>query len=113
MHEVGIAAELVAQLGEIARREGAERIARVEIRIGALSGVDREAFAFAFPIVAEGGPAQGAVLDIEEAPLVVECRACGASTRPEYPFILCAACESGDVAIVSGEDIRIIAMEVE
>ena len=113
MHELGMATELVAQVGEIARREGASRIARIEVSIGALSGVDREAFAFVFPIAAEDSLAAGAVLDIEEVPLVVECRACGASTKPEYPFVLCAACASGDVAIVSGEEFRIIAMEVE
>jgi len=113
MHELGMASALIDQVGEIARREGATRIARIEVRIGALSGVDRDAFAFAFPIAAEGGLAEGAVLDIEDVPLVVDCRACGASTRPEYPIVLCAACGSGDVAVVSGEDFRIIAMEVE
>jgi hydrogenase nickel incorporation protein HypA/HybF len=113
MHELSLAAELVSQVGEIARREGAARIARIEVRIGPLSGVDREAFAFAFPFAAEGSLAEGAALDIEAVPLVVECRACGASTQPEYPIILCAACASGDVAIVSGDDFRIVAMEVD
>ena len=44
MHELSMAMELVAQVGEIARREGAARIARIEVSIGALSGVDSEAF---------------------------------------------------------------------
>jgi len=113
MHELSMATALVEQVEEIARREGAARIIRIEVSIGALSGVDPGAFAFAFPIAAEGSLAEGAVLDMEEVPLVVECRACGASTKPEYPIVLCAACASGDVAIVSGEEFRIIAMEVE
>ena len=113
MHELSMATALVEQVEEIARREGAARIARIEVRVGALSGVDGEAFAFAFPLAAEGSLAEGAALAIEEVPLVVECRACGASTRPEYPVVRCAACASGDVAVVSGEEFRITAMEVE
>ena len=113
MHELSMAAALIKQVGDIARREGATRVARIEVTIGALSGVDAEAFAFVFPIAAEGSAAEGAVLDIEDVPLVVECRSCGVSTKPEYPFVVCAACASGDVNIISGEEFRIKAMEVE
>jgi hydrogenase nickel incorporation protein HypA/HybF len=113
MHELSIATELVARVEEVARREGASRIARIEVRIGAFSGVDREAFAFAFPFAAEGSRAAGAALAIEEQPLVVKCRACGESTNPEYPLVRCAACASGDVAIVSGEEFGLVAVEVE
>jgi hydrogenase nickel incorporation protein HypA/HybF len=65
MHELGMATALVEQVEEIARREGAARIVRIELVVGDLSGVDREALEFVFPFAAERTAAEGAVLAIE------------------------------------------------
>ena len=112
MHELSLAVSLVDGLLEAAAREGAARVVRIELRVGRFGGVDPEALAFAFPIAAEGTIAAGAQLAITEAPLVVDCRACGARTEPEYPNARCAACASGDIAVVSGEELQVVAMEV-
>jgi hydrogenase nickel incorporation protein HypA/HybF len=65
MHELGMATALVEQVEEIARREGAARIVRIELVVGDLSGVDREALEFVFPFAAERTAAEGATLAIE------------------------------------------------
>ena len=65
MHELGMATALVEQVEEIARREGAARIVRIELVVGDLSGVDREALEFAFPFAAERTAAEGAILVFE------------------------------------------------
>ena len=66
MHELSLATAMVEQLEEILTREGGTRIVRIALRLGAMSGVDRDAFEFAFPEAAGGTPAEGAVLVIEE-----------------------------------------------
>jgi hydrogenase nickel incorporation protein HypA/HybF len=65
MHELSMAAALVDQAEGIARREGATRVARIELAVGDLSGVDREALEFAFPLAAERTLAEGATLAVE------------------------------------------------
>ena len=52
MHELSLAAEMVEQLAAVAAREKALRIVRIELLIGRYSGIERDAFEFAFPIAA-------------------------------------------------------------
>ena len=59
MHELGIAVE-IAELA--AEEAGARRVEAVHVRVGALSGVVREALEFAWPSVSEWR------LEIEDAP---------------------------------------------
>ena len=68
MHELGMATALVEQVEEIARKEGAARVVRIELVVGDESGVDREALEFVFPLAAERTAAEGATLAIEIVP---------------------------------------------
>ncbi len=112
MHELSLAEELAERLEEVARREGAGGIVAIRLELGALCGVDRDAFEFAFPEVARGGLAEGARLEIEEVPVSVRCHRCQAVTEPRYPVIRCAKCGSGDVDISAGREFKVLSMEV-
>jgi hydrogenase nickel incorporation protein HypA/HybF len=112
MHELSLASALIEQIQEILAREGAGSVARVTVLIGAMSGVEREAFEFAFPIVAEGGVADGAELIIEEAPIRVRCVRCEAESAPPFPSVHCTACASTDVTITAGRDFMLQSLEV-
>ncbi|NLN62596.1 MAG: hydrogenase maturation nickel metallochaperone HypA [Myxococcales bacterium] len=112
MHELSLAEAMIEQLAGIARDQGFARIESIRVEIGAMSGVEREPFAFAFPIVAEGTLAEGAALEFVEVAVCVSCHTCGAKTFPEVPMILCGACHSGDVSVCAGGEFRILSMEV-
>jgi hydrogenase nickel incorporation protein HypA/HybF len=112
MHELSLAEELVEQLAEVARREGAERIVEIRLELGAMCGVDRDAFEFAFPAVAEGGLAERAALVIEEIPVSVRCGRCGSVSEPAYPMMRCAVCGCGEVVVVAGREFKVLSMEV-
>ncbi len=66
MHELSLAGELVVQVGALAQRESATRVVRIELALGDLSGVDREALEFVFPLAAAGSVAEGAALAVQE-----------------------------------------------
>ena len=112
MHELSLVMALIDQVGEICRQEQAERLLRIELVVGALSGVERDPLEFCFSIAAEGTVAAGATLVVEEVPVTVACRACGERTAPELPMIHCQACQSQDTEIVAGRDFFIKAIEV-
>jgi hydrogenase nickel incorporation protein HypA/HybF len=112
MHELSLAQELVERLEEVARREGAVRIVSIRLVLGALSGVDLDAFEFAFPEVARGSLAEGAELLVEERPVSVRCRRCRDLSEPGYPALRCEKCGSGDVEIVTGREFDVLSMEV-
>ena len=61
MHELGITRNIVAIAGDAAR---GRRIIRITLAVGARAGVQPEAIAFCFDVVARGTAAEGAVLHI-------------------------------------------------
>jgi hydrogenase nickel incorporation protein HypA/HybF len=114
MHELSLAESMIEQLNDALDRESAtvSRILKIDLEIGAMSGVDRDAFEFVFPFAAEGTRAEGATLTFSEIELQVRCRDCGKRSSPEYPFVSCVACGSNSTDILQGKDFRILQMEV-
>ena len=68
MHEVGIMKSAIDAAAHKARENGAVQVHRVVLRVGALSGVEKDALLPAFDAVARGTPAAGAELFSETAP---------------------------------------------
>lgn len=64
MHEASIMRGLMRRIGAIAEREGAARVTKVRVRLGALSHFSPEHFAEHFAAAAAGGPAAGAELAV-------------------------------------------------
>jgi hydrogenase nickel incorporation protein HypA/HybF len=66
MHELSIAASIVEIASEEAARYGG-RVAVVHLKLGALSGVVREALQFSWELACDDTPVAGARLEIEAA----------------------------------------------
>jgi hydrogenase nickel incorporation protein HypA/HybF len=110
MHELSIA-DAVVQIA--ARNAAGRRVTRVELKVGHLRQVVPSALEFAFELVAEGTPVEGAELVMEEVPATVRCRTCGAESRlTEFPAH-CAPCGGLDVDITGGEELLVDALELE
>ncbi len=110
MHELSIASSLV----EIAARHaGGRRVAAVEVKVGHLRQVVPAALEFAFELVAEGTPVEGARLELEQVPARGRCRGCGAETVMDGFPLACGRCGGLDVEVVAGEELQVSALEVE
>ena len=108
MHELAITEQIVSGVAE--RVEG-QRVTRVVLEIGRLSGVVPDAVRFCFDLCAEGTPLAGAALDIVEPVGHARCRACGTEGEVDDPLALCA-CGSADLDVQGGRQLRISAVEV-
>lgn len=108
MHELAITRSLVDAVTE--QLPGA-RILAVHLDIGKLSGVVPDAVRFCFELVATGTALEGAVLDIAEPVGELRCFDCGRRTELNDPIPLCP-CGSADVTVLSGQELRIRAVEV-
>ncbi len=113
MHEASIVEEML----EIADREvvlqGAQRINRISLQIGVLSGVVPEALQFAFGSLSLGTLAEGAVLEIVRVPLTLHCDRCGRSWDGEHPGDLCPICGAELPSIVAGQELRLLELDLE
>jgi hydrogenase nickel incorporation protein HypA/HybF len=112
MHELSLAQALVEQVEAIRVREKADAVVSVTVNIGALSGVDRESFEFAFPLAVEGTPLAGTALGVEDTPLTVTCADCGRESKPDVADPHCAACGSARTRVTAGRDFLIQAVEL-
>ena len=108
MHELAIAESVVDTVTE--RLAGA-KVTCVHLEIGALSGVVADSIRFCFDLATEGTGLAGARLEITEPPAQCRCRACGADFQPDSPILLCP-CGSPDVAVLSGEQLKIVSVQV-
>jgi len=113
MHELSIAMDLVEQLSEVISRENASEVLEISVAIGAMCGVERVPFEFAFPEAARNTPLQGAVLNIEEIPLVLKCNDCGLEGETDELVMICPGCNSFSVEIVKGMEFLVRSMEVK
>jgi hydrogenase nickel incorporation protein HypA/HybF len=110
MHELSIAEAL---LDVTLRHADGRRVERVEVAVGHLRQVVPDALAFAFTLVSEGTPAEGAELQLEVVPAAGTCRACGAHTEFDGFPLACATCGSLDVELVRGEELLVDALTME
>lgn len=114
MHEVGIARSIVDIAVQAALGDGASRVARVGVRVGAMAGVEAEALDFAFAVARQGTPAEGATLEVERVPLVCHCAGCDLDFEVDnrYGVALCPRCDvpSGDVR--RGAELEVSFVEV-
>ncbi len=87
-------------------------MAKVDVKIGHLRQVVPSALIFAFELVTQGTPIEGAELEIEEVPVRVTCRSCKADSRlVELPFA-CPSCGSVDVDVRAGDELFVEALEL-
>ncbi len=105
MHEFSIATALIRQVLALADQHGLESIERVEIEVGTLQLIVPEALKTAFAALAEGTPAQGAVLEQKEIPLQARCRGCANIFEPAIDNFMCPLCSKADLKIIAGRDI--------
>jgi len=113
MHELSIAMGIVdAALEEAQQRD--VRVTAVHLRVGALSGVVKDALLFSWDVACQDTKLQGAKLLVEEVPIVVFCRQCkGEKTLPSMQLFTCPECGAPTGDILHGKELEIFALEVE
>ncbi len=111
MHELSLASSMVEQIKALMQEHGIEKLDLVTVTIGFLSGVDPEAFEFAYPIATENTVLAGSILQIQTQEVEVLCRDCGVRTSPEPQYLRCLACGSNAVEITAGRDFVLQSLE--
>ena len=110
MHEMALAEGILAVVLDAADDQ---KVRRVCLRVGKLLMVVPDSLQFSFQLVADGTPAAGAVLEIEEAPARWRCKQCGAESEPDLQPLQCQGCGASEVEVVSGDELLVDAVELE
>ena len=112
MHELSLCMNLVDQLTDLARHHGAKSVARVELKIGTLSGIEARLLEDAFPFASAGSVAETAVLVTEIVQPRIRCRQCDREAQTSPNRLLCDSCGSFDTELLSGQDLILSSVEL-
>lgn len=106
---------IVEQAEQAALPHNVTRISEIEIDVGVLKQIVREALQIAFEACAAGTLAEGAVLKINEIPPAALCRECGEEYTPDLAELSfeCPACGKASVTMVRGDEIVLKSMTCE
>jgi len=110
MHELGITRNVVSIVSEHAQ---GQKVLRVALEVGQLSGMLTDAIRFCFDICAKDTPLEGATLQIIDVEGRGLCDACGAEPVMTMPLGRCPMCSEPRLRIVAGTELKIKEMEVE
>ena len=112
MHELAVCQALLEQVQQLTLKCQAERVTRVVIRVGPLSGVEPQLLVRAFEVARAGGVAATAELCIEPAPVRIRCLACDAESEVPPNRLVCAGCGHWRTRVVSGDELRLDRLEL-
>jgi hydrogenase nickel incorporation protein HypA/HybF len=113
MHELSIAMGIVDAALEEAQQRGV-RVSAVHLRLGALSGVVKDALLFSYEVACQDTPLEGSHLIVEDVPVIVFCPRCNEHrTLPSVQLFICPECGAPTGNIVQGKELEVFALEVE
>jgi hydrogenase nickel incorporation protein HypA/HybF len=112
MHEMSLAESVREIVEETARANGASRVSRVRLEIGALAQVEIEAMRFAFEVVRQGSLASDAALDIVQVEGSAWCMACSSAVTIAQRGDACPRCGSYQLQVTGGDRMRVMDIEI-
>jgi len=113
VHELSLCQDLLDQVTAIAKTHHAEKVVRIIVRIGPLSGVEANLLECAFSISCVGTLAEAAELLLEAQPVRVMCNACALESDATVNNLVCRHCGGYCTRLLSGDELILARVELE
>lgn len=114
MHELSIAMSIIELAEEEAERQGGAQVVAVHLKLGALSGVVKDALQGAFEMACEDTSLKGARLIIEDVPVLIFCAKCQVRrSLSSVQLFCCEECGTPSADVVQGKELEVVALEIE
>jgi hydrogenase nickel incorporation protein HypA/HybF len=112
MHELAICQALLEEVARVALEQRAERVVAVQVRCGALAGVEPGLLQRAYEVARAGTLAEDATLTIEESPVRVFCPSCGSESAATPQRLVCGSCGEWRTKVVAGDELLLMSVEL-
>jgi hydrogenase nickel incorporation protein HypA/HybF len=107
MHEMSIVVSFVKMAEEYAVKNNAEKVLKVVLQLGELSGIEARYLHEFYPDVVEGTMLEGSELVIETIEASVFCTDCATTYNPTKSDLKCPACGSEKCDVIDGRGLFI------
>ena len=112
MHELSIAIGIVEAAAEEAQRRGV-KVSAVHLRLGALSGVVKDALLFSYEVACQDTALAGSRLIVEDIPVTIYCAKCREQrVLQALQSFSCPVCGTPSMDIRRGKELEVFALEV-
>lgn len=113
MHELSIAMGIVEAAVEEAQKRGVQ-VSAVHLRLGALSGVVKDALLFSYDVACQDTPLAGSRLIVEDVPVAIFCPQCQQQhILTSVQSFTCPECGLPTMDVRQGKELEVFALEVE
>lgn len=114
MHELCIAYNLVEIAERAAQQASVDRVIAVHLRLGAMSGVVKDALLFGYDVAVRGTRLEGSRLEIEQVPVMVYCENCDAEVNlSNIQRFQCPRCGKPTADIRQGKELELTYLEID
>ncbi len=111
MHEAGIIYNVLKVAEETARKQNGQKILKLYLRVGSMSGVIPEALQFAFEAMRTDTMAKEAQLKIENVSASCWCEDCKIEYVPDELGFLCPKCGGGNIKLQKGRELELVSID--
>ena len=113
MHEMSIVESFLNVAVEHGKKAGAEKIVRINLVIGDMTGVVRESVEFYFNFLSRNTLASEAEIGFTEAKTRLRCRECETLFYPDRGNYRCPVCDTPNVDIIAGKELYVESIEIQ
>lgn len=113
MHEYSIVQSLINSCEEHVEANDANKVTKLVVKIGVMSGVEPDLLQTAFDTFKEATVCHTAQFIINIQKIKILCNDCKAECELEKNEFLCPSCESSNIKILDGEDMFLMQLELE
>ncbi len=113
MHELSIATAILDQLELERAKYPGNRISKVGVRVGEISGVDADALTFSFSAIVQDSPWAPLEIEIIPVPRKQRCRACAHEFSAPPWDSSCPLCSERRSDTIAGTELQIAYIEVD
>jgi hydrogenase nickel incorporation protein HypA/HybF len=113
MHELSVAYSIVEMVDERARKEGAEKVTKVELEIGEMAGIEYYALEFAWDVATKESILKGSELVINKIKATAVCGECKKTFHITSAFDPCPFCGSILSEVIKGKELRVSSFYID
>lgn len=114
MHELSIVHGIIDTVTESVEAANGKKVIATYLRVGALSGVVKDALLFSFDLATQDTLLEGSKLVVEELPVMIFCRNCDKTVElAGVQSFRCPVCQTPSADIRQGKELEVRSIEIE
>ena len=112
MHELSIVTSIIEIVEREVKKANAQSVSKIELDIGVLSGIEMQAFDFAWQEAKPNTSIENAERTVNRIPAKTKCLDCKYQFEAENLYELCPKCDGINTELLQGKEMKVRSLEL-